>query len=146
MARFSGQREDRLPLTFDTLMHAQWETYKYADAAQEAKRLAPGPSSIARLDQHSRDSERAKKAKSNAPWSDKVAKKIKKDKRKEKGNNKKKRLREKESTDSDSKRSLSPVITRDDWDELAREERMAKKLKRGEISSAQFDAEFASLV
>lgn len=33
----------------------------------------------------------------------------------------------------------------DDWDELAREERMAKKLKKGEVSQKQFDAEFGDL-
>ena len=33
----------------------------------------------------------------------------------------------------------------DDWEELAREERMAKKLKRGDISQTDFDNEFADL-
>lgn len=33
----------------------------------------------------------------------------------------------------------------DDWDELAREERMVKKVKKGEISQKQFDAEFGDL-
>lgn len=33
----------------------------------------------------------------------------------------------------------------DDWDELAREERMAKKMKRGEITQKDFDAEFTDL-
>lgn len=32
-----------------------------------------------------------------------------------------------------------------DWKELAREERMAKKLKRGEVSQKAFDAEFGDL-
>lgn len=30
----------------------------------------------------------------------------------------------------------------DDWAELAREERMAKKVKKGEITQLEFDAEF----
>lgn len=30
----------------------------------------------------------------------------------------------------------------DDWEELAREERMAKKVKKGEMSQLEFDAEF----
>lgn len=33
----------------------------------------------------------------------------------------------------------------DDWDELAREERMAKKLKRGDISQKDFDQQFTDL-
>ena len=32
----------------------------------------------------------------------------------------------------------------DDWEELAREERMAKKVKKGEIAQLEFDAEFMS--
>ena len=33
----------------------------------------------------------------------------------------------------------------DDWEELAREERMAKRVKKGHISQTEFDAEFADL-
>jgi len=33
----------------------------------------------------------------------------------------------------------------DDWDELAREEKMAKRLRKGDISQKDFDAEFADL-
>jgi ATP-dependent RNA helicase DDX55/SPB4 len=33
----------------------------------------------------------------------------------------------------------------DDWAELAREERMAKKVKRGDISQKTFDEEFVDL-
>ncbi len=33
----------------------------------------------------------------------------------------------------------------DDWDELAKEERMAKKLRKGEVSQQDFDAAFAEL-
>ena len=32
----------------------------------------------------------------------------------------------------------------DDWEELAREERMAKKVKKREITQLEFDAEFTS--
>lgn len=48
-----------------------------------------------------------------------------------------KRERQGESTHSDDEE--------DDWDELAREERMAKKLKKGEVSQREFDVEFADL-
>lgn len=33
----------------------------------------------------------------------------------------------------------------DDWAELAREERLAKRVKKGHLSQSQFDAEFADL-
>lgn len=32
-----------------------------------------------------------------------------------------------------------------DWEELAREERMAKKVRRGDVSQGNFDKEFAGL-
>jgi ATP-dependent RNA helicase DDX55/SPB4 len=33
----------------------------------------------------------------------------------------------------------------DDWEELAREEKMAKKMRKGDISREAFDEEFLSL-
>ena len=36
-------------------------------------------------------------------------------------------------------------LDEDDWTELAQEERMAKKVKRGHISQKMFDAEFGDL-
>jgi ATP-dependent RNA helicase DDX55/SPB4 len=33
----------------------------------------------------------------------------------------------------------------DDWDDLAREERMAKKVRTGNVSHKAFDAEFGGL-
>ena len=36
-------------------------------------------------------------------------------------------------------------VDEDDWDELAREERMAKKVKKGLVSQDAFDGEFGEL-
>jgi len=48
-----------------------------------------------------------------------------------------------------NKRLHSELIDRksdeDDWDDLAKEERMAKKLRKGEISQQDFDTAFADL-
>lgn len=33
----------------------------------------------------------------------------------------------------------------DDWEALAKEERMAKRVKKGQVSQSEFDAEFADL-
>ncbi len=33
----------------------------------------------------------------------------------------------------------------DDWEALAKEERMAKRVKKGQVSQREFDAEFADL-
>jgi len=33
----------------------------------------------------------------------------------------------------------------DDWDDLAREERLAKKLRKGAVSQKEFDEEFGDL-
>lgn len=42
-------------------------------------------------------------------------------------------------TDSEEKMT-DPAEGEDDWESLAEEERLAKKLKKGRISQAEFDA------
>ncbi|KAG6836515.1 hypothetical protein H0H93_007192 [Arthromyces matolae] len=125
-----------------------WDTFSYADKAREMKRLT------AKTEEHSQNKEehrkvRAQKAKSNVAWSAQTQKKEAKELRKEKRTRKKKWLqsqiaepsavgsvkREREGDDSD-------IDEGDEWDELAREERMAKKVKRGAIKQQAFDAEF----
>ena len=103
-----------------------------------------------------RAKERAKKKKDNASWSGVVNKKEQRVKRKEKKVAKQKWLRanQQETAETSTGRLLAKR-TRDDeedadgddddWDELAREERMAKKVKKGEITQRDFDAEFADL-
>jgi ATP-dependent RNA helicase DDX55/SPB4 len=84
------------------------------------------------------------------PWSKQLAKKDVKEKRRAQKAKKKrwlastqpgerhtgpKRMR----TDSEE-RMTDPAEGEDDWESLAEEERLAKKLKKGKISQAEFDA------
>lgn len=79
------------------------------------------------------------------------------DKRKEKKDRKKKWLKTQDAVadaaapeQAGSKRALEDVSGEsggegDDWAELAREERLAKRVKKGHLSQSKFDAEFADL-
>ncbi|KAJ8472381.1 hypothetical protein ONZ45_g16672 [Pleurotus djamor] len=132
-----------------------WDTYAYADAPQESKRLeALKASKEARLTTDQRKPSRAQKKKKNEAWSSQVTKKEEKDKRKEKRQRKKKWLQTHAQAqlpgegpiDSTKKRSASESDEEsDDWAEIAKEERMVKKLKRGNITQAAFDAEFGDV-
>jgi ATP-dependent RNA helicase DDX55/SPB4 len=96
-----------------------------------------------------RKAQRADKKKLNSAWSQQVGRREEKTQRKEKKDRKKKWLktqsasREEKAKEPDAKRVR--VESDDDWAELAREERMAKKVRRGDITQQVFDQEFADL-
>jgi len=99
--------------------------------------------------------ERVNKKKTNTSWSQQTNRKEERDKRREKREKKKNWLKEQRSMetatpDNTCNKRLHPeLISRkgdeDDWDDLAKEERMAKKLRKGEISQQDFDTAFADL-
>ena len=98
--------------------------------------------------------ERLAKQKANAAWSSQTLKRETRDKRKVKKVKRKQWLKAQQPQPSPSasavpqKRVLEAddedEDEEDDWAELAREERMAKKAKKGEITQVEFDAEFMS--
>jgi len=98
--------------------------------------------------------ERLAKQKVNVAWSNQTLKRETRDKRKDKKAKRKQWLKSQQPQPSPSasavpqKRGLETggedEGDQDDWAELAREERMAKKAKKGEITQLEFDAEFAS--
>jgi len=132
---------------------SQWDSYTYRDKAQEEKRLKnlSKPSETDEAERKKKKAEREEKKKNNAAWSNKVVKKEERDKRKEKKDRKKKWLKEQAKatkSGTDLKRPREEEDDGDDaedWDDLAREERMAKKVRKGEISQKAFDAEFDDL-
>jgi ATP-dependent RNA helicase DDX55/SPB4 len=152
----SGEEE---PTYFFFLARVQWDNYAYADKAQEVKRLAAGAAAAtARADEkEKRSAERAEKKQQNSAWSNQVSRKEGKDKRREKKDRKKKWLKGQMSInevaaggDQNLKRARTPTTeadegSGDEWDELAREERMAKKVRRGNVSQGAFDEQFADL-
>lgn len=85
-----------------------------------------------------------------------MARKEEKDVRREKKQRKKKWLKTHATTEpaevnQSLKRPRSPASgdassqDEDDWDQLAAEERMAKKVRKGDVSQKSFDAEFGDL-
>lgn len=139
-------------------MFVQWNDYAYADKAQEAKRLVAKAVDQATVkeerDQHRL--EKARKKRANTAWSEQTTKKEEREKRREKRAKKKKWLKDQQSPgiatpeNATSKRPHSEMANsgsndEDDWDELAKEERMAKKLRQGKISQREFDVAFADL-
>ena len=139
-------------------IESQWNAYSYVDKAQEAKRQAeafkPGPSAE---EMQKRREQREEKRKTNTAWSDKTRKKEEREKRREKKDRKKKWEKAQAKTGAGTnkvgaKHGLRDVNDEsgeadeeDDWDALAREERVAKRVKQGHLSQTAFDAEFGGL-
>lgn len=133
----------------------QWDTYTYSDDAREKKRLQDleNREKVSAENQRNK-AERLVKKKANVAWSSQTLKKDVRDQRKEKKVRKKQWIKSQQPEPSSS----APAVPRkrglevddedeedeDDWAELAREERMAKKVKKGEITQLEFDGEFAS--
>ena len=104
------------------------------------------------VDNQRNKAERLAKERANVAWSSQTLKREARDKRKEKKAKRKQWLKSQQSQPSSSasavpqKRGLEvdddDEGNEDDWAEMAREERMAKKTKKGEITQLEFDAEF----
>ena len=133
----------------------QWDKYSYADKAQEAKRLKSATEVQSSNDskRHSHSTNTNNK-KDQVSWSKQLAKKDAREKRRVQKTRKKAWMtssrpgeERKEHTalkrtraDSEEKNVDSADEVLDDWASLAEEERLAKKLKKGKISQAEFDA------
>lgn len=133
----------------------QWDNYAYSDKAQEAKRIAAG-AAAGETEREKRRADRADIRQSNSAWSRQVARKEEKEVRREKKQRKKRWLKihataESAEINQSSKRPRSPVSGSarsqedNDWEQLAAEERMAKKVRKGDVSQKLFDAEFGNL-
>jgi ATP-dependent RNA helicase DDX55/SPB4 len=126
----------------------QWEQYAYIDKAQEAKRRAATTSTDIQNDTANAKIHSAKRL-SNLSWSGQVARKDARQVRKEKRVRKRKWLESKDQSTANANVTLktTPDVkgVDEEWDELAREERMAKKVRRGDLSQEDFDKEFDNL-
>ncbi|KAH7887719.1 DEAD-domain-containing protein [Phlebopus sp. FC_14] len=127
-----------------------WETYAYADKAQEAKRL----DGRLKKDTPKEDVEsRAAKRKRNTAWSQQAEIKEQKETRRTKKERKRQwmksqatgHVRDAAPRESASNSKLKGDEDEDDWDELAKEERLAKKVRRGTATQKEFDAAFRDL-
>jgi len=123
-----------------------WATFAYLDKAKEAKRLTEDANKLSLDEILKRQKFRLEMKLKDAAWSNKVVKREGRERRKDK------KVRKRKWIAAQTVEASSKSVARnemddgeDDWDELAREERMAKKLKRGEISQSRFDHEFSGL-
>jgi ATP-dependent RNA helicase DDX55/SPB4 len=138
----------------------QWDDFKYADQAQEAKRVAAAAEAKeeAKLEKERRQLEHVEKKKKNAAWSEKLGKRQEKEKRRGKRISKKNWLKSQEVVPAmgserllgkrqrnSSNEDTDAPNDNDDWAELAHEEKMAKRLRKGDISQKDFDTEFGGL-
>ncbi|KIY71450.1 DEAD-domain-containing protein [Cylindrobasidium torrendii FP15055 ss-10] len=129
-----------------------WDSFAYANPAQEAKRqLERENASEKRKQERIAYEQRQQRKKTNTAWSNKVVKQQEKDVRKSKKVAKKawekeeSKKRQHEEVDVDDAEANDGGEADNDWNDLAREERMAKKLKKGGISQKDFDMEFGDL-
>ncbi|KAF5390553.1 hypothetical protein D9757_002771 [Collybiopsis confluens] len=127
-----------------------WSTYAYADKAQEAKRSAvlANTTEVFGAEQAQRKTLRIQQKKANAPWSVKTDKREEREIKKEKRKKKKQwlKMQPSDNIQRDRKRTREEEATEEeDWSEMAREERLAKKVRKGDVSQKTFDVEFGDL-
>ena len=144
-----------VPFRSSTFICPQWDTYAYSDDAREKKRLQDLENrEKVSVENQRNKAERLAKKKANIAWSNQTFKREVRDKRKEKKVKRKQWIKSQQPEPSSSaftvpkKRGLEADDedegNEDDWAQLAREERIAKKVKKGEITQLEFDAEFMS--
>ena len=97
-----------------------------------------------------RKEDRAEKQKANSAWSNQTRRKEERDKRRDKKDLKKRWQKAQAAAGVEAvgtKRGAADADdgSGDDWDDLAREERMAKRVKKGHMSQSEFDAQFVDL-
>ncbi|KAH7914337.1 DEAD-domain-containing protein [Hygrophoropsis aurantiaca] len=121
-----------------------WETYAFSDKAQEAKRLQE---LVAKKAEKKKEAIaiRVSKRKRNTAWSQQADDQKERDRRKEKKDRKKKWLKSQQSANSEPMKEDPASEGDDDWDDLAREERLAKKVRKGATTQQDFDQQFADL-
>ncbi|SAM01604.1 hypothetical protein [Absidia glauca] len=118
-------------VTFDTV-EMNWDTYAYGDKNKELKRQRELKEFAAKPKKPA--FEKDLKPKKSSAWSNKTEAKERKLDRRLKKDRKKDYLKRKQDNDDDDDDNDG-----DDWDELAKEERLAKKMRKGKISRQDFD-------
>lgn len=129
----------------------EWDDYAYSDKTKETKRLEE--LAKAKADAASGAAPAAYKSKQGPKptqaWSRQIEARDKRELNKEKKARKRAYLKEEarkaaESAEGNGKDGMN-MSDEDDAEDLAQEERAAKKLKRGRMEQAEFDMNFADL-
>lgn len=127
-----------------------WDKYAYTDKTKEEKRLAE----LAKLKMEEANgiasSHKSKQGpKPTQAWSRQIEAKEKREVNREKKARKRAYLKEEARKEAESaeasKNEGTSLSDEDDAEDLANEERAAKKLKRGRMDQAEFDMNFAEL-
>jgi len=124
----------------------QWKVYAYANKTREKKRLEElSITNMARMEMKRKrnSTERRGQKKKNSAWSEKVTAKEERDKRREKRTKKQAWLKTNTGKSPQSKQA-NLEDEDEEWEELAKEERLAKKRKKG-LVPAEEDNEFVDL-
>jgi len=120
-----------------TDVDVEWKGYAYKDKKQEAKRvqeLAAKGTEEAKAERAQQRKERAQKKKQNDAWSSKTVQREERDRRREKKVKKKAWMKEQVAKEAKAESvTFDEGDEADDWEELKREDRMAKKAKRTAI-------------
>ncbi|KZO91218.1 DEAD-domain-containing protein [Calocera viscosa TUFC12733] len=124
-----------------------WSKYAYLDKVREKQRqdlLVGGKPELSAAEKELKKQAKAAQRESNNAWSDKTKQREVRDLRREK--KKRKREWEKKAVVEPTPAPVDDDVTdEEDWKDLRREERMAKKVKKGQLSQDQFNAEFPEL-
>jgi ATP-dependent RNA helicase DDX55/SPB4 len=137
----------------------QWDTFAYADAAQEAKRAADRAAAAqTRAEGAVQAQARRERKKANEAWSVQDDRRTARDVRKDKKVRKRKWERAQAQAEAQPGTAAAAqgdgtaqaqadggADGADDWAEMAREERAAKKVRTGAVGQPEFDADFADL-
>ncbi len=131
----------------------KWDTFSYANASQEAKRVAVA----SEKETNQKEIKLKADKRIDSAWSTQKARKEIRHRRQEKKKLKKTWLKS-QNSGSTSASNIKVIGKRawdetgnereqdsDDWAEIVREEKMAKRLRKGNISQKEFDTEFGSL-
>ncbi|CAG8534292.1 11972_t:CDS:2 [Dentiscutata erythropus] len=118
------------------------DEYRYANKAREQKRLSKLESDKSKLNiQQASHQKKVLKG----PWSEKIAAKQRRVERRIKRSKKREYLKKRKaeeingSSDTINKNKGVEIYSEDEWEELQKEERLAKKLKKGIINQEEFE-------
>jgi ATP-dependent RNA helicase DDX55/SPB4 len=114
-----------------------WDNFKYLDKMRDAKRLRE----LKEYQEKIKEAKPQFQKKKAAAWSEKADAKERKQVRKEKKQKKKEFLKRQveEEKESQKRKLEEDKEDQDDWAELAREEKMAKKVKKGRMDKKAFN-------
>jgi len=117
-----------------------WDDYKFADKTREKERVRKLKEEKERRAVESKKPRTMRPAKPSTPWSAQLAQREKRDLRKQKKERKKEFIKNQER--ESAKRAAESKDDEDEWDVLQREERLAKKVKKGKMNKREFEDEF----